>query len=64
MYYHGYGVTQDYVVSHMWFNIAASFGDEDASENRDYVAKKMSPADIAKAQQLARECVAKNYKGC
>ena len=64
MYYNGYGVTQDYVVSHMWFNIAASLGNEDASENRGIAAKKMSPADISLAQKLARECVAKNYKGC
>ena len=64
MYANGQGVTQDYIRAHMWWNIAASQGDKDAMENRDIVEKKMTPVDISKAQQLARECVAKNYKGC
>jgi hypothetical protein len=33
-------------------------------ENRDIVAKKMTPSQIEKAQTLAGECVAKNYKSC
>ena len=64
MYAEGEGVPQDYVYAHMWFNIAASSGKKKASENRDIVAKRMTPADISTAQKLARECVAKNYKGC
>nr|ALS56026.1 putative Sel1 domain protein repeat-containing protein [uncultured bacterium EIL107F05] len=64
MYDRGWGVLQDDLYAHMWWNVAASIGDEDASENRDSIAKEMTPADISKAQQLARECVAKNYKGC
>jgi TPR repeat protein len=64
MYGNGTGVIQDNVYAHMWFNIAASSGDEDASKNRDSVAKRMTPADISTAQKLARECVRKKYKGC
>ena len=64
MYAQGQGVTQDNVYAHMWWNIAASSGLKDAVENRDIVAGKMTPAQIEKAQDLARECVAKNYKGC
>ena len=64
MYAGGLGVLQDNLYAHMWWNIAASLGDEDASYNRDTLAEKMTPADISKAQQLARECVAKNYKYC
>ena len=33
-------------------------------QNRDDVAKKMTPSQIAEAQKLARECVRKKYKGC
>ena len=56
---------QDNVYAHMWFNIAASSGDtENASKNRDILAKRMTPADISTAQKLARECVRKKYKGC
>jgi uncharacterized protein len=64
MYKNGQGVPQDYVRAHMWLNLAASTGDEDSIENRDIVAKKMTPSQIEEAQKLARECVAKNYKGC
>jgi TPR repeat protein len=54
MYVYGSGV-QDYVQAHMWWNLAAVSGDEDAIKNRDKVAKKMTPAQIAEAQKLARE---------
>ena len=63
MYGSGQGVPQDYVRAHMWFNFSASTGDEDAIENRDFAAKQMTPSQIEEAQKLARECVAKNYKG-
>ena len=65
MYVMGTGVIQDYVRAHMWWNIAASSGNsKEASKNRDIVAKRMIPAQIAEAQELARECVRKKYKGC
>ncbi len=48
----------------MWFNIAAASGDKEASKNRDIVAKELTPTQIEKAQKLASECVAKEYKGC
>jgi len=64
MYYKGQGVIQDNVYAHMWVNIAASTGDAKAAKRRDFVAKRMTAADISKAQELARECVRKNYKGC
>lgn len=64
MYVVGYGVMQDAIKAHMWLNIAASQGEEDAGNLRDKLEKEMAPADISKAQDLARECVAKNYKEC
>ena len=65
MYGKGRGVLQDNIRAHMWYNIAAANGaPEAASENRDIVAKLMTTADISEAQRLARECMAKNYKGC
>ena len=64
MFRGGLGVPQDYVRAHMWFNLSASKGDKDTVDSRDVVAEKMTPADISAAQKLARECVAKNYKGC
>ena len=64
MYYKGQGVIKDYVYSHMWHNIASSNGREKAGEYRDSLAKKLTPQQLERAQQLARECVAKDYKGC
>ena len=64
MYGNGQGVIQDNVYAHMWFNIAASGGSANAMKNRDSIAEKMTAADISKAQDLARACVQKNYKGC
>ena len=64
MYGTGKGVIQDNVYAHMWWNIAASSGNKSAVKNRDIVAKIMTPADISKAQELARQCVRKKYKGC
>ena len=63
-YYIGEGVAEDYVMAHMWWNIAAANGHESARANKDILVKKMSPSQIAKAQEMARECMAKNYKGC
>ena len=64
MYYNGHGVIEDDVYAHMWWNIAASSGIEDAIKNRGIVAKRMTPASISAAQDLARECVRKKYKNC
>src|SRR5512141_2735038 len=69
MYAFGRGVPQDYVLAHMWFNLAASR--YPASEidkrkkvidNRELVASKMTPAQIAEAQKLAREWKPKKEK--
>ncbi len=56
----GQGVPQDYAQAHMWFNLAASRlppgEDRDAAvNNRDIVAKWMTPAQISEAEKLARE---------
>ncbi len=60
MYEQGQGVPQDYVQAHMWFNLAASRSPPGADhakavKNRDILAAKMTPAQIAEAQRMARE---------
>ena len=60
MYSKGQGVPQDYVQAHMWYNLAASRlppgkDRDDSVKNRDIAAEKMTPAQIAEAQRLARE---------
>ena len=59
MYDNGYGTPQDYVMAHMHWNIAAANGHEDAKTNMDIVAKEMTPNQIEKAQELAKEWMEK-----
>jgi hypothetical protein len=60
LYYEGHGVARDYVIAYMWSNLSVAGPNnreavELASELRDVVAAKMTPAQIADAQKLARE---------
>ena len=64
MYGTGRGVIKNYTRAHMWWGISASQGIKDAAWNRDMVGKVMTPFQIEKAQRLAHDCVAKNYKDC
>jgi TPR repeat protein len=64
MYEGGYGVSQNYILAYMWFSIAAMQWDKDAGKMRDKVTKHLTTAQLKTAQELARECVRKKYKGC
>ena len=55
MYHDGLGVPLDYVQAFKWFDIAARGGDENAASGREFVARKMTSAQVAEAQRLARE---------
>ncbi|MFN0041869.1 MAG: tetratricopeptide repeat protein [Alphaproteobacteria bacterium] len=64
MYYLGQGVPQHFVLAHKWYNLAATryrFPEKEPTnrneliKRRDLVAAKMTPAQIAEAQKLARE---------
>jgi uncharacterized protein len=67
MYDKGESSPQDYVQAHKWFNLAAVASSTDrvadmrglvaapAANMRDIVAARMTPAQIAEAQQRARE---------
>lgn len=63
MYQFGQGVPQDYVRAYMWFNIASAHWTDNptdspkklAAENRDKIARRMTPTQVAEAQKLARE---------
>ncbi len=60
----GAGVIQSNVYAHMWLNVSASNGHKVAASSRYTLEKEMTLADISKAQELARQCVAKSYKNC
>ena len=59
----GLGFSQDIIKAHMWYTISAVNGGLSAHV-RAHIEDRMSPYQIDKAQQMARVCVAKNYKGC
>ncbi|MGB7278846.1 MAG: hypothetical protein WBD15_13995 [Pseudolabrys sp.] len=54
-YDNGLGVPQDKVRAYMWFNLSAAQGREGAAAFRDLIARRMTPAQTAEAQRLARE---------
>ena len=55
LYLQGLGAPQDYVLAHMWFNLAAARGEREALNEREALAAKMTPEQVATAQKMARE---------
>ena len=54
-YYHGKGITQNFRLAYVWSSLAAAQGHESAINNRDITAKKLSPQQLAEAQDLAAQ---------
>ena len=62
LYYNGQGVPQDYVLAHMWLSLASSQYPASVRKNvndivhyKEIVDAKMTPAQIAEAERLARK---------
>jgi TPR repeat protein len=55
MYAEGRGVPQNYIRAHMWFSLAAAQGEQKAIKLLDMTVQRMTPAQIAEAQKLARD---------
>ena len=51
----GRGVKRDYVQAYKWLNLCAAKGDSKCVAQRDLVAKKLKPAQLATAQRLSSE---------
>ena len=62
MYLIGRGVTPDNVHAYMWLNIVIANGYEKLRKSRDISEKRMTASQIAEAQELAREWMAKHQK--
>jgi hypothetical protein len=58
LYATGQGVPQNDVTAYQWFDVAAAQGDPQAAEQRDALAQKMTPAQIAAAQKQSSEWLA------
>ena len=61
-YEYGLGVKQNHVLAHMWFSLSTAGGDKYATAARNASARRMTPAQVAKAQKLALEWQAKHKK--
>ncbi len=59
MYSQGRGVPKDSVQAYRWYTLAAGQGDDLAGKFKDHLEKSMTLDQLAEAQQLAREWMAK-----
>jgi TPR repeat protein len=68
MYEKGQGLSRDYVRAHMWYSLAASrLGGDDgklATEYQGIIAKSLTPTQLSRAQNMARQCKASSFKNC
>jgi len=48
----------------MWYNLGNYNGSEKAGENKDIIAKRMTQANISKAQEMSLLCLESNYTDC
>lgn len=55
LYEMGMGTPQNYILAHMWFNLAASRGEMDAVAAREALAARMTPQQVAEAQERASQ---------
>ena len=55
------GMPVDYVMAHMWLNVAAMHGSEAARALRREISEYMSREEVAEAQRLAREWVGRTH---
>ncbi|MGB0588025.1 MAG: tetratricopeptide repeat protein, partial [Limisphaerales bacterium] len=60
MYSTGRGVLENYLTGYAWMIIAQANGVKLVSDQKLALAKKMTPEQIAKAQELSKEMVKKN----
>ena len=64
MYLYGAGVPLNYILAHMWFEIAYINGDDKGARSMEAVEKLMIPSDISEARRLVRVCMDSNYLDC
>jgi TPR repeat protein len=63
MYGLGQGVPQDFIQAFKWYTLAAAQNDSNAIHNRDILSASMTASQIAEAQRLSIEFVARTQNG-
>ena len=68
MYAKGQGVQPNQVLAYVWFSMAiassSSGSKTEITKDRDRTASRMTPEQIAKAQEMARQCEESQFKKC
>jgi TPR repeat protein len=68
MYAKGQGVQPNQVLAYVWFSAAiassSSGSKTEITKDRDRTASRMTPEQIAKAQQIAEQCEESKFKKC
>ena len=59
MYVMGQGLPEDLIEAYAWFAVAARNGNENARDNVDQLIMSLTPPQVEKAQELAREYFAR-----
>ena len=59
----GAGVLQDNLYAHMWFDISASLGNENASETKAIIVLKRMTPNISKARELLQNVSLRTTRG-
>lgn len=63
-YENGEGVSENFVIAHALYNIEGADGDRRARQARAGVESRMSSAEVAEAQALARVCMEQGISAC
>ena len=64
MYANGEGIPQNNARAYMWWSVAAEQGNESARGNRDIVADRLVPDQLARGQNMATRCSESDYQDC
>jgi TPR repeat protein len=60
----GRGVPLNNVRAYVWFSVAAAQGDEHGRILRDALSERLTPEELARAQDLATRCFESNFTDC
>lgn len=64
MYVKEAGVLKDTKRAHMWWSLASYNDNKIGSEYKAKLAKRMTPADLSKAQDMSSRCLESGYTDC
>jgi TPR repeat protein len=64
MYEAGNGVIKNNVLAYLWYSLGSINGSDTAKENKGKLEKKMTPAELTVAAEMAEICIVSKYKKC